>query len=221
MSCLVVAAALWTSGAVSPTWTSFAAARAANDLTQAPIVDFSYAGYEHGEIGIPAATGVRYDVTAYGAVPNDDVDDRDAVDAAIRAAEAAGGGIVFFPPGRFHLSEVEGRTWGCINITGANVVLKGSGSGGPSATELFFRHTTVPQHGQCAPLAVPEVGYRASSGRTWQLWLAQLSHEKDWPTGHPAAASGARASRLQSRPSPRICPCRSPWSRGLPGPMIS
>ena len=89
MSCLVVAAALWTSGAVSPTWTSFAAARAANDLTQAPIVDFSYAGYEHGEIGIPAATGVRYDVTAYGAVPNDDVDDRTAVDAAIRTAEAA------------------------------------------------------------------------------------------------------------------------------------
>ena len=170
MSCLV-ASALWSSAAVSPTWTSFEAARAANDLTQAPIIDFSYAGYEHGERGIPAATGVRYDVTAYGAVPDDDMDDRDAVDAAIRAAEAAGGGIVFFPPGRFHLSEVENRTWGCINITGANVVLKGSGSGGPSATELFFRYTTVQQHGQSAPLAAPDVGSRASSERAWQLWL--------------------------------------------------
>ena len=147
MSGLVVAASLVVRATVSPTWTSFKAASAADDLTQAPIIDFSYAGYEHGERGIPAASGVRYDVTAYGAVPDDDIDDRTAVDAAIRAAEAAGGGIIFFPPGRFHLSEVEGRTWGCINITGANVVLKGSGSGGPSATELFFRYTTVHQHG--------------------------------------------------------------------------
>ena len=185
MSCLIVAAALWSSAAVSPTWTSFAAARAADDLTQAPIIDFSYAGYEHGERGIPAATGVRYDVTAYGAVPDDDMDDRTAVDAAIRAAEAAGGGIVFFPPGRFHLSEVEGRTWGCINITGANVVLKGSGSGGPSATELFFRHTTVPQQGQRAPLVAPEVGSRTSSGSAWQRWLARCSQGRDQLTGPP------------------------------------
>ena len=144
MSGLVVAVALAARGTVSPTWTSFSEARAANNLTAAPILDFSYAGYDHGERGIPAATGVRFDVTTYGAVADDGMDDLPAVTLAIRAAEAAGGGIVFFPKGRFHLSEVENRTWGCINITGANVVLKGSGSGGPSATELYFRHTTVP-----------------------------------------------------------------------------
>eukprot|EP00964_Phaeocystis_antarctica_P012267 scaffold6783_cov61-Phaeocystis_antarctica.AAC.2 len=44
MSCLVVAAALWASADVSSTWTSFAAAPAADDLTQAPIIDFFYAG---------------------------------------------------------------------------------------------------------------------------------------------------------------------------------
>ena len=55
MSGLVVAVALAVRGTVSPTWTSFKAARAADDLTQAPIIDFSYAGYEHGERGIPAA----------------------------------------------------------------------------------------------------------------------------------------------------------------------
>ena len=170
MSGLVVAVALAARGTVSPTWTSFSEARAANNLTAAPILDFSYAGYDHGERGIPAAAGVRFDVTTYGAVADDGVDDLPAVTLAIRAAEAAGGGIVFFPKGRFHLSEVENRTWGCINITGANVVLKGSGSGGPSATELFFRYTTVQQHGQSAPLAAPDVGSRASSGRAWQLW---------------------------------------------------
>ena len=144
MSGLVVAASLVVRATVSPTWTSFSAARAANDLTAAPILDFSYAGYDHGERGIPAATGVRFDVSNYGAVADDDLDDLPAVTSAIRAAEAAGGGIVFFPPGRFHLSEVENRTWGCINITGSGIVLKGSGSGGPSRTELYFRHTTVP-----------------------------------------------------------------------------
>ena len=123
MSGLVVAVALAARGTVSPTWTSFSEAQAANNLTAAPILDFSYAGYDHGERGIPAATGIRFDVTTYGAVADDGMDDLPAVTSAIRAAEAAGGGIVFFPKGRFHLSEVENRSWGCINITGANVCL--------------------------------------------------------------------------------------------------
>ena len=42
---------------VSPTWASFEAARSQGDLTLAPILDFSYAGYDHGESGIPTAMG--------------------------------------------------------------------------------------------------------------------------------------------------------------------
>ena len=63
---------------------------------------------------------------------------------------------------------------------------------------------TAPQHGQTAPLAVPQLGFCASSGRAWQLWLARRSHGRDRPTGRPAAASGARASRLLSRRFPRL-----------------
>ena len=48
------------------------------------------------------------------------------------------------------------------------------------------------------PLAVPEFGSRASSGRAWQLWLARRPHGRDRPAGRPTTASGARASRLQS-----------------------
>jgi len=47
--------------------------------------------------------------------------------------------------------------------------------------------------GQCPLGSAP----CASSGRAWWLWAACT------PTGRPATASGARASRLQSRPSPR------------------
>ena len=82
MSGLVVAVALAVRGTVSPTWTSFSEARAANNLTAAPILDFSYAGYDHGERGIPAATGVRFDVTTYGAVADDGMDDLPAVTSA-------------------------------------------------------------------------------------------------------------------------------------------
>ena len=60
----------------------------------------------------------------------------------------------------------------------------------------------VQQHGQSAPLAVPQLGFCASSGRAWQLWLAQRSHGRDRSTGRSATASGALASRLQSRRFP-------------------
>ena len=59
---------------------------------------------------------------------------------------------------------------------------------------------------QSAPLAVPEVGSRASSGRAWQFWLARRSHGRDRPTGRQATASRARASGLQSRRFPAIGP---------------
>ena len=50
------------------------------------------------------------------------------------------------------------------------------------------------------PWAVPQLGSCASSGRNWRLWAAQHSQEEARPTGRPAIASGARASRLRSRP---------------------
>ena len=60
---------------------------------------------------------------------------------------------------------------------------------------------TVQQQGQSGPLAAPQLGSCASSGRAWRLsWAARraprvrLDH-----CGIPATASAARASRLHSR----------------------
>ena len=128
---------------VSATWLEFKAARDAGDLTTAPVLDFSFAGYNHGESGIPRATGQIFDVTTYGAVPDDGKDDRPAVKQAIQAASAAGGGVVFFPSGRFLLSEEE-HVEETMTITSANIVIKGSGSGGPTETILDVKYTPSP-----------------------------------------------------------------------------
>ena len=65
--------------------------------------------------------------------------------------------------------------------------------------EKYFRcHPVRPRGQERPPLAPPERISCASSGRAWQ---ARASNEEGLATGHPATASGARASRLHSRRS--------------------
>ena len=59
-------------------------------------------------------------------------------------------------------------------------------SGKPAATIAKMDE----QHGQSDPLAVPELGCSASSGRAWRLWAAQHSN--------------AEASPLGAQPLPRV-----------------
>ena len=60
----------------------------------------------------------------------------------------------------------------------------------------------VVQHGQCAPLAAPQLGSCASSGRAWRLWAMRPLRGRSRLTGRPDTASSARASRLQRRRFP-------------------
>ena len=67
-----------------------------------PIVpDFSYAGYHYFTKPVPDVAHPIFDITDYGAIPNDNISDQPAIVSAIAAAEANGRGIVFFPPGEF------------------------------------------------------------------------------------------------------------------------
>ncbi len=113
----------------------------ANPAT-ALLPDYSYAGYKFGVDSIPTTNLPIFDVTKYGAIPNDNLEDFDGVQAAIDAAAAAGGGIVFFPKGRFLMNEMVGRTDG-IHIPKPNIILRGSGSGA-GGTELFMRNYMLP-----------------------------------------------------------------------------
>ena len=86
--------------------------------------DFSYAGYRNGERAIPDYPPV-INVAAYGARGDDDVDDTEAFQKALAAADA---GAVLVPPGRYIISDI-------LRITKSGVVLRGAGVEG---TTLYF-----------------------------------------------------------------------------------
>ncbi|AWV91426.1 MYXO-CTERM domain-containing protein [Bradymonas sediminis] len=90
------------------------------------LMDWSYAGYGAGERAIPDVPVVA-DVAAHGAVGDGVADDGAAIEAAIDAVEAAGGGAVYLPPGRY-LSLRRFRL-------PSGVVLRGAGQ---DATTLYF-----------------------------------------------------------------------------------
>ena len=79
----------------------------------------------------------------------------------------------------------------------------GGGQGEPASFELPAMVSKAPgkqdaQHGQALSIAAPQLGSRACPRRRWRLWAARHSQEGRAPERR-AAASGARASRLQGR----------------------
>jgi|TARA_R110002050_G_scaffold290419_1_gene444128 hypothetical protein len=94
------------------------------------LFDYSYAGYQLGEIGIPKKNkGLKvFNVMDFGAIPNDSISDQAAIQKTISAAEKNKGGIVFFPKGEF-LVNVKPTKTNPIEITSSNIILKGSGFG--------------------------------------------------------------------------------------------
>jgi len=114
--------ALFTTGWVATPDVSFET----NKLIQ----DFSFAGYRRGEIPLPSTPpGGTYDVVAgFSADPTGTTDSTVAIQSAINAAAAAGGGIVWMPAGTYRISP-QGADMQCLRIASNNVVLRGAGIG--------------------------------------------------------------------------------------------
>lgn len=110
----------------STTWLDWVAAKNSGTVPNMP--DFSYAGYQSGNVAIPDPNYPIFDVSSYGAIANDDNDDSSAIQAAIDAAEANGQGIVLLQKGRYHATG--------LTVNGSNIIIRGQGAldGG---TELF------------------------------------------------------------------------------------
>jgi hypothetical protein len=91
------------------------------------IPDYSYAGYHRSERAIPRVEGPVFNVMDYGAKPNDEKSDRAAIQRAIDAASAAGGGVVLVPAGRYELAQKNDAM--PLYVTHSGVVVRGEGSG--------------------------------------------------------------------------------------------
>ena len=93
------------------------------------LIDYSYAGYKQGEEGIPDDFVLPvFDVTNYGAIPDDGKSDTQAIRDTIDAAKR--GGIVFFPPGQYDVLTSTDSHLNRIKIPGNNIILRGSGAEG-------------------------------------------------------------------------------------------
>ncbi|WP_409432023.1 hypothetical protein ACJ3XI_07315 [Litorimonas sp. RW-G-Af-16] len=96
------------------------------------VPDYSYAGYRNGNVPLGQVTGAVFDVTEYGAVANDGLDDTKAVMKALDAANAYDGPVVLqFPAGRFIMSDI-------LYIERSDFSLQGAGSSGAEATTLYY-----------------------------------------------------------------------------------
>lgn len=97
--------------------------------------DFSYAGYRHGEAPLPGLRRARrFLVGDFGAKATGDRNAGPAIQAAIDAAERAGGGIVVFPAGLYRVDDL-------LTVDQSGVVLRGAG---PAASRIrFTRHAEM------------------------------------------------------------------------------
>ena len=95
------------------------------------LIDYSYAGYKNGEEAIPDAFALPvFNVTDYGASPDDGKSDTEGIKAALDAAYTGRqGGIVFFPPGEYDVI-LDGEPTEPIIVSGDNVIVRGSGAEG-------------------------------------------------------------------------------------------
>ncbi len=99
--------------------------QAANKVSVLP--DFSYAGYRAGVRAPEIRRTAVFNVTDYGAEPDDDIDDLPGIQKAVDAAEAAGGGVVFLPRGRYVVN-TDRKAVKEINVTSSDIVIKGEGA---------------------------------------------------------------------------------------------
>lgn len=105
--------------------------------------DFSYVGYHSGEEAVPTINNYKvFNVTDFGAIPDDTISDKAAIQSAISAANLNGSGIVFFPKGRFLVNEDVDQLTSILS-KGSKIIFRGSGSG-PGGTELFMKNCLPP-----------------------------------------------------------------------------
>jgi hypothetical protein len=75
-------------------------------------------------VKIDTSTWPIFDVSDFGAIPNDNQPDNNPIQKAINAAASAGKGVVSFPPGRFLINGDDYDD--ILRVTTSNIILKGT-----------------------------------------------------------------------------------------------
>lgn len=101
--------------------------------------DFSYAGYHKSERPLPTIAGPITDVTQppFSVDPTGKIDATSAIQKALDAVGAAGGGVVYLPPGTYNIKWQGSRPEALI-LRHSNVILRGAGL---DKTHLFLDET--------------------------------------------------------------------------------
>ena len=93
------------------------------------LIDYSYAGYRNGTEGIPEDFAYTvFNVTDFGANPDDGISDTAGIRLALEAA-AVGNSIVYFPPGLYDVM-LDDDVREPFIVRGHHVILRGSGAQG-------------------------------------------------------------------------------------------
>lgn len=115
----------------STLWNDFVKSSATNSEPILP--DFSYAGYKYSEVSIPDVNYKIFNVTDFGAVPNDGISDKEVIKKTIAAASKNGEGVIFFPKGKY-LINTANDDQSIIKIQSSKIVFRGEGN----SSILFF-----------------------------------------------------------------------------------
>jgi hypothetical protein len=130
--------------AVTPIYSAYLADTQAGREPVLP--DYSYAGFERGEKPIPVVSGPIFDVTTFGADRKGEAPAYEAIQRAIDACEAAGGGVVWFPKGVYQVNpKSSGAVAPRLRIQKSGVVLRGEGSGADGSV-LYMEEEIQPEN---------------------------------------------------------------------------
>ncbi len=181
-------------------------APAANFETDKLIQDFSYAGYKTGGEALPVVVGPIFNVMLppYNADNTGTIDATAAIQSAINAAQAAGGGVVLLPAGNYSVRP-QGANSYALQITAANVVLRGAGIGttfllntstsmrsksiilisGPSAAGFYSSGAASTAISQNLPGPTLEIPVASTNGFATGQWVVVRADCTDaWVTEH-------------------------------------
>ncbi|MBS1827977.1 MAG: hypothetical protein JST93_21895 [Acidobacteria bacterium] len=134
--------------------------------------DFSYAGYERGEVPVPDVAGRIVDVVAeFQADPSGASDSTAQIQAALDAVGSSGGGVVYLPAGLYRVAP-RGNDAFALWMKYDHVVLRGAGAG-----VTFLHNSTAAMRGK-EIIRVAPLG-----GGTWTTVIANstVTIVEDYP----------------------------------------